>query len=579
MGKLLKYLKPYWKVAVLAPLLMLAEVVMDLLQPKLMASIVDNGIAKGDTAFIIRTGLIMIGAALLGFLGGFGCTVTSSYASMNFGADLRSAVFKKIQQFSFANIDRFSTPSLVTRLTNDIVQVQNAVLMSLRIMVRAPLLCIGGLVMAIGINSRLGLIFAVAIPVLAILLAIIIKKGFPFFMIVQKKIDNVNAVMRENLSGVRVVKAFVREDLERSRFDKANNELVDITLKASRLMVVSMPVMMLVMNASVVAVIWFGGILVGEGAIQVGQVMAFINYMTMILFQLLMVTFMLMMFSRAAASANRINEVLDTEVDISDEPDASDEPVKVGSIVFEDVTFHYKAAGGDPVLKNISFAIKPGETVAILGGTGSGKSSLISLIARLYDVTGGIIKIDGRDVRSIKLNTLRESIGFVLQESILFSGTIKDNICWGRVDASDDEIIEAAKTAQAHDFIMSFKDGYETMLGQRGVNLSGGQKQRIAIARALVKKPAILILDDSTSSVDMGTEYRIQKAMKRMIGDTTCIIIAQRISTVLDADKILVLEDGEIKGEGSHEKLLRENMIYRDICRSQLGEEALNNVG
>lgn len=579
MGKLLRYLKPYWMAAVLAPLLMLAEVVMDLLQPKLMAAIVDNGIAKGDTAFIIRTGLIMVGAAFLSFLGGLGCIVSSSFASINFGTDLRSEVFKKIQQFSFANIDRFSTPSLITRLTNDIVQVQHAVLMSLRLMVRAPFLCIGGLVMAIGINSRLGLIFAVVIPVLVILLAIIIRKGFPLFMTVQKRIDNVNTVMRENLSGVRVVKAFVRADLEKSRFDAANNELVDITLKASRLMVLTMPVMMLIMNASVVAVIWFGGILVGEGAIKVGQVMAFINYMTMILFSLLMLTFVFMMYSRAAASADRINEVLNTEIDISDAPDASDEPIKMGSIAFEDVSFHYKAAGGDPVLKNISFTVETGETLAILGGTGSGKSSLISLIARLYDVTGGRIMVDGRDIRSIKLNTLREAISVVLQESVLFSGTIIDNIRWGRADASDDEIIEAAKTAQAHDFIMSFKDGYETMLGQRGINLSGGQKQRIAIARALVKKPAILILDDSTSSVDMGTEYRIQKAMKSMIADTTCIIIAQRISTVLDADKILVLEDGDIKGEGSHEKLLRENVIYRDICRSQLGEEVLNNVG
>lgn len=579
MKKLLKYLRPYWKSALLAPALMLIEVVTDLLQPTLMASIIDNGVNRGDTAFIIRTGLIMIGIALLGFLGGFGCVAASSYAGLNMGTDLRSVTFGKVQQFSFGNLDKFKTSSLITRLTNDIVQVQTVVMMSLRMLVRAPMLCIGGIVMAVGINSGLAFIFIAAIPVITISIAFVIKKGFPLFTAVQQKLDRVNAVMRESLSGVRVIKAFVRSDFERSRFKTANEELTDVTVGASRLMVSIMPVMMLVMNLSVVAVIWFGGIKANSGDMQVGEIMAFINYMTMILFSLLMVAFVLMMFSRAKASADRINEVLETDVDVADRPGVSDRPVKSGGIEFWDVSFMYEGAGGDPVLKNVSFSVSPGETVAILGGTGSGKSSLVHLIARLYDVTGGSVLVDGRDVREFKLDTLRRGIGFVLQEAVLFSGTIRDNLRWGNKAASDEEIIEAAKAAEAHDFITGFKDGYETLLGQRGVNLSGGQKQRLSIARALVKRPPILILDDSTSAVDMGTESRIQLALKRLLKNTTSIVIAQRISTVLDADRILVLEEGQIAGQGSHEELLRTNEVYQEICRSQLGEEALKYVG
>lgn len=578
MFRLFKYLKPYWKAALLAPLFMFVEVISDLLQPTLMARIVDEGIAKGNMSLIITTGLFMVGIALAGVLGGLGCIAASSYAGMNLGTDLRSVVYQKIQQFSFANLDRFKTASLITRLTNDIMQVQMVVLMSLRMLVRAPLLCVGGLIMAVSINSRLSLIFGVTIPLLIVSHALVMKKSFPLFAIVQQKLDKVNAVIRENLTGVRVVRAFVRTDMERSRFGTANDDLAGITVRASRLIVLIMPLMMLIMNLSVVAVIWFGGIQVKRGDFQVGQVMAFINYMTMILFSLLMVAVVLMMFSRAKASADRINEVLETEVDIEDVPDASDDPIRNGSIVFENVTFKYGGDGGEPVLKNISFTTDPGEKVAILGETGSGKSTLVNLIPRLYDVTGGRILVDGRDVRSIKLKTLREGIGIVPQESILFSGTIKDNLRWGRRDATDDEVIEAAKAAQAHDFITSFKEGYETHLGQRGVNVSGGQKQRLAIARALVKKPAVLILDDSTSAVDMETEAKIQQALKKVLRNTTCIVIAQRISTVMDADKILILEGGEIVARGTHEELLKTSPVYRDICRSQLGEEALINV-
>ena len=578
MFKLLKYLKPYWKYTLFAPLSMLVEVICDLLQPSLMATIIDHGVLAGNPNIIRQTGLLMIVVTLIGFAGGIGCMITSSIASMSFGTDIRSNVYKKIQEFSFANLDKFKTASLITRLTNDIVQVQNIVLMALRMFVRAPLLCIGGFIMVISINAKLSLILIVAMPILIIAIGMVITRGFPLFNIVQQRLDKLNDVMRENLTGVRVIKAFVRSDLEKQRFAEANDNNVKINLKASRLMILVMPIMMMVMNSSVIAVIWFGGIQVGQGTMMIGQVMAFINYFTQILFSLLMLAFMLMNVSRAKVSADRIVEVLETDVDITDDNDATNEPLKKGHIAFEDVSFKYKGAGGEDVLQNISFTAAPGEVIAILGATGSGKSTLANLIPRLYDVTKGRILIDGRDIRSIKLKTLRESVSVVLQDSILFTGSIKDNIKWGKEDATDDEVFEAAQAAQAHDFITSFTEGYETLIGQRGVNVSGGQKQRLSIARAIIKKTPILILDDSTSAVDMGTESRIQKAFKRLMKDTTCLIIAQRISSVIEADKIIVIEDGKIVAMGIHKELLKSSATYMDICRSQLGEEAIANV-
>lgn len=577
MFKILKYIKPYWKYALAAPLLMLIEVACDLFQPNLVARIIDEGVAQGNLSLVIRLGLQMIGIALIGVVGGIGCTVTSSIASMNFGADLRTIVYKKVQQFSFANLDKFNTGSLITRLTNDIVQVQQLVIMGLRMLVRAPLLCIGGFIMAISINARLSMILVVATPVLMASITFIIKKGFPLFNIVQKRLDRLNDVTRENLTGVRVIKAFVRSDTEKKRFAEANDSLIEISMKASRLMMLMFPIMMTIMNLSVVAVIWYGGIQVSQGTMRIGEILAFINYLTQILFSLMMVTFMLVNFSRAKVSGDRIQEVLQAEVDIKDTEEASDTTIKNGRVTFENVSFRYQGAGGEPVLDNISFTAEPGEVVAILGATGSGKSTLVNLIPRLYDVTEGRILIDGRDVRSIKLKTLRNSISVVLQESILFSGSIKENISWGKDDASDEEIIEASKAAQAHDFIANFSEGYETKMGQRGVNVSGGQKQRLSIARAIIKKPPILILDDSTSAVDMATEAKIQKALKELMGHTTCFVIAQRISTVLDADKIIVLEDGKIVSMGNHEELLKTSAVYQDIYRSQLGEGAVIN--
>lgn len=576
MKKMLSYLKPYWKTTLLAPLLMFIEVLMNLLQPTLLANIVDNGISTGNISYIIKTGIVMIGIALVGVLGGFGCTIASSVASQNFGADLRSDLFKKIQSFSFSNLDKFKTGSLITRLTNDVTQVQNIVLMSLRMMVRAPLLFIGGIIMALTINPKLTLILVVSIPILILSLAFVIKKGFPLFSSVQKRIDRVNTVMRENLAGIRVVKAFVREDIERARFKIANDNLADIMIKASKLMAFTMPIMMLIMNLSIIAVLWFGGLQVTSGNMKEGQIIAFINYQIQILFSLLMLAFMLMMVSRAKVSTDRIIEVLKSKVDIKDEDISENLTITKGEVIFDNVSFRYKGSKGEPILKDISFRAESGKTIAILGGTGSGKTTLVSLIPRLYDISKGKIIIDQADIREYKLDALRKAIGVVLQKSVLFSGTIKDNIRWGKENASEDKIIEACKAACAHDFIMSFPEGYDTNLGQGGVNLSGGQKQRLSIARALIKEPKILILDDSTSAVDMTTESKIQKALSEM-KRCTVFIIAQRITSVMHADKIIVLEDGIIVAEGTHKELLKNSSIYQDIYHSQIrGEEVIN---
>lgn len=574
MKRLFKFLKPYWKSTILAPLLMMIEVATDLLQPALLISIVDKGIPTGDVRFIVLVGLKMIGLATIGLLGGFGCIYASTVASLNFGTDIRKEVFSKIQSFSFANLDQFKTSSLVTRLTNDIVQVQTVVMMMLRILVRFPLLCIGGIVIAIRINPQLAVIFLIAIPILITIITLVMIKGFPLFGRVQTKVDKVNSVMQENLSGIRVIKAFVRYEKEQERFAVANKELKDISVKAFRIVFLMMPIMLLVMNFSVIAIIWFGGLKVHSKVMQVGQVMAFFNYSQLILFSLMMISFVLIMFSRAEASAKRINEVLDTDIDVKNFPEPFYEKISQGKIVFDHVFFHYQETRDMDVLCDINLTIEAGKTIAFLGSTGSGKTSLVSLIPRLYDPTKGRILIDNKDIKEYDLESLRKSIGFVLQETILFSGSIKDNLRWGKEDATDEELIEACKTAQAHDFIQSFPDQYNTQIGQMGVNLSGGQKQRLAIARAILKKPKILILDDSTSAVDMSTESKIQKSLKQVLNGSTNIIIAQRINSVMDADKIVILDEGEIKGAGTHETLLQTNQIYQDIYESQIKEGA-----
>jgi ATP-binding cassette subfamily B protein len=577
MRKLLKFLKPYTYAVILAPLLMLVEVICDLYQPNLLAKIVDQGILKNNFQVILNTGLIMLGIAMIGMIGGVGCTIFSSIASQNFGKDLRNELFKKVQKLSFHSIDKFKSSSLITRLTNDVTQLQTLVMMALRIMVRAPLLFIGGIIMAISLNKNLSFIFLLSIPVLIALFLFIMKRSFPLFSEVQKRIDYVNSVVRENLVGIRLVRAFRREDYERERFKYANTALMNAIIKALMLMIIAMPLFMLVMNFSILAVLWFGGLLVERGNMQVGEVMAYINYMGQILFSLMMIGNILIFISRASASASRVVEVLEEKIDIEDKEESDTRSIESGKVKFEHVYFSY-FKDREPVLIDIDFEAEAGEIIGIIGTTGSGKSTLVNLIPRLYDATSGRILVDGRDVRDINLRVLRSAISMVPQDIILFSGTIKENICWGKEDATDEEVIGAAKIAQAHDFIIRLPNGYDTVIGERGVTLSGGQKQRIAIARALIKKPKILILDDATSAVDFVTEQKIIRGLKEIMKHCTTFLIAQRVSTMMNADKIIILDRGRIVGFGTHYELLEKNPIYQEIYRSQIDEEVVKHA-
>lgn len=573
MLKLFRYLRPHWTAALLAPLLMLLEVAMDLLQPMLMASIIDRGVMQNDTTHILSTGLLMLGAAAIGLLGGLGCTIYSSIASQRFGADLRRDLFRKVQTLSFRNLDDISTGSLITRLTSDIVQLQTMVQMLLRIFVRSPFLAIGSMIMAVIISPKLAIILAIAVPLLFVVMFFLIRATLPLFATVQKKLDKVNTVLKENFAGIRVSKAFVRAGYEKDRFHDANHDFTQVSVKTQRIVALNMPILTMILNVSIVAVLWFGGKDAIGGSFEVGSLVAFINYVTQVLFSVSSVAMMLVRISTAKVSADRIQEVMRTESEIVNEVQPATDAYKQGEIMFDRVTFSYNSEMQKPVLRDISFKVRPGQHVAIMGATGSGKTSLVSLLPRLYDVTSGQIRIDGTDVRRMELSALRERIGIVLQESILFTGTIRDNIRYGKPDASDEEVMASAKAAQAHDFITSMPDGYDTVLGQRGVNLSGGQKQRISIARALLLRPAILILDDSTSAIDTGTESRLRKELARLMKDRTCLMIAQRISSVIDADLILVLDDGELIAKGTHSELLASCEVYQDIYRSQFGKE------
>lgn len=577
MKRYLKYLKGAWVWVILAPVLMLLEVYCDLRQPDIMSDIVDVGIRSGaGYMYILEKGIEMMGVAVLGMIGGVGCGYFATKASQYFGYRLRDDIYKKIQNYSFANIDKFSTASLVTRTTNDVVMLQNIVGMALRMMVRSPMLFVGGIIYAVRLKPSLATIFVVAIPMILAIIIYNIKKTFPLFKVVQGKLDKVNSVIQENLTGIRVVKAYNRAEHETKRFGEANDDFVDISIKANKLMALMMPSVTIVMNVSVVAIMWFGAKLVGAESMQVGDVSAFIMYATRILSSITMMSMMFMSMSRAQASAARISEVLDEKVDIENGSSPRTAKIEKGSVTFENVSFRYKDAGGEDVLKNISFSVNPGETLAILGSTGSGKSTLVNLIPRLYDVTEGRITVDGTDVRDYDIKTLRDGVAMVLQNVILFTGTIKDNLRWGKEDANESEIREAAENAQAAEFIGKNPDGYDAVLGQRGVNFSGGQKQRLSIARALIKKPKVLIFDDSTSAVDTATEGKIRKTLREKMGDTTVILIAQRISAVRDADKILVMENGEIVGMGTHDELMKSNEVYQEIYYSQMerGEEA-----
>ncbi len=570
MKELMGFLKPYWKITLLAPLFMMLEVSMDLLQPVLMAQIINEGVMKGDLDTIQRTGGLMILVAFIGLIGGAGCTVFSSTASMHFAADLRKKVFDKVQSFSFQNLDMFKGGSLITRMTADIVQLQMFVMMVLR-SIRSPLLTIGSVIMAFTISFKLALIFAVTIPILFIILFLLIRKAFPTYNIVQQKLDKVNTVLQENLMGIRVVKAFVRSDFENKRFGQANEDYTKNAVKAARIVSFNMPVLMLILNFSLVVILWFGAHQSWNGSLQVGDLIAFINYVTQVLFAVMMIGMMMITISRSKVSADRIQEVLHTDSNLVDDKYAAHQAIAKGEVVFDNVSFSFD--GQNEVLKDISLVAKPGQTVAILGATGSGKSTMVQLIPRLYDTTSGMVMIDGTNVRNISLEHLRTSVGVVLQQSILFSGTIRDNIRYGKPNATQAEVELAAKAACAHEFIINMPEGYDTVLGQRGTNLSGGQKQRISIARALLVRPAILVLDDSTSAVDLGTESRIQKALGELLKYSTVFIIAQRISSVMEADKIIVLEDGRISAEGTHEQLLKDSEVYQEIYCSQLGKE------
>lgn len=568
---MIRFLKPYTLPVILAPTLMVLEVAMDLLQPRLMQRIVDVGIAQDNLAVVLRSGLWMAGLAVVGIIGGLGCAYYAINASQGVGADLRSALFRKIQSLSFGNLDTLKTGGLVTRITNDVTQIQEMAHAMLRIMIRAPMMLAGSLIMAILTSPRLGVLLVVLMPLLAFVIVTVIKRAQPMFAEVQRRLDAVNTVMQENLAGVRVVKAFVRADHEKIRFQEVNDNLMDQTIKAIRMMASILPLMLLLLNLGIAAAIWIGGLQVIAGSMQVGQIMAFVNYLMRTLFSLMMVGMLVVQVTRAEASAERIVEVLDSEPEISDAPDADGDFAPQGQVEFRDVTFSYRGNPDEPVLQHITFAAEPGQVVAILGATGSGKSSLVNLIPRFYDVTGGQILIDGADIRSVTQQALRARIAVALQEAILFSGTVRENIAYGRPEATDDEVLAAANAAQAHEFISALPDGYDSKIGQRGVNLSGGQKQRLAIARALAANPAILILDDSTSAVDVETEVKLQDAMAELMAGRSSFVIAQRISTVLNADKILVLDDGKLVGEGTHQELLAGNAIYREIYDSQLG--------
>jgi ATP-binding cassette subfamily B protein len=542
----------------------------------MVQTLVDQGIANQDMALIVRTSLLMIGASILSALMMIANTIYAVKASRGFEADMREAIFKKIQTFSFGNLDDLSGGQLLTRLTSDLNQIRMMVTMTLRMFTRAPLMAIGSISIMWTTNPELTKYVILLMVGTGVFITYFIRYLQPLFTKSQEKLEQLNQVLEENLSGIRIVKAFVRRDYESERFNKTNTDLTEISVKTNRIISILFPIVLLIMNLGIVVIIYFGGIQVVQGNTTVGTLMAFTNYVFTATFPILMLSMMAGQISYAEASATRIMQILDTKPEINDKQDAIYLEDIRGRVEFQNVSFSYRDDGGDPVLQKISFTAMPGETIAILGSTGSGKSSLVHLIPRFYDVSQGRVLIDGHDIKHIETKTLRRHIGVSLQEAILFSGTIKENIRYGRPDASIEEVIEAAKAAQAHDFILNFPDGYDTHVGQRGVNLSGGQKQRIAIARALLVKPAILILDDSTSAVDVETEIKIEEALEELMKDRTSFIIAQRISTVLNADKILVLDEGNIAAEGTHEELMKTSPIYEEIYESQLGDGGIN---
>ena len=569
MKRFVKYVKGNWLYTIMAPIFMMIDAIGSIVQPFFMAKIIDVGIATGDVNYIVRMGIFMILIALGTMVSGFLCMYFSAKAAYGFAYNIRRDMMEKIQDFSFYNINKFKTSSLITRLTNDVLVVSQLFQMMLRIVIRAPFMFIGGTIMALLLNAKLSLILVVLIPILFIAVLIVLKMVAPLFEKVQKGIDKVNAVIRENLKGIRVIKSFVREDYMKERFNNANDELTDISIKSFGKIIVMMPLVSLVMNLAVAAIIWFGSIIAGNGGIEVGAISSFISYIMMILSSLIMMSMVFMNFARAKASSDRIMEVLEEIPDIRNSTKASDKVIKKGDISFNVLDFSFKDATSEEVLNNVKFDVKAGDMVAIIGGTGSGKSTLVNLIPRFYDVSNGYVKVDGIDVKDYDIKTLRDSVGFVLQENRLFKGTIKENIKWGKSDATDEEVIHACRVAQIDEFIDSLPDKYESIVEQKGTNFSGGQRQRLCIARALIKKPKILILDDSVSALDSTTEAKLTRALHEEFKDTTVLIITQRISSCKKCDYVVVMDNGEVVGIGPHDELIKDNLVYKEINDSQ----------
>ena len=573
-----KYITPYLSAFVIGPLMMLTEVAGEVMLPKFMSMIINNGVASRNVAYIGKMGTLMVLTVLFMAVGGILGAYFSAKASISFTSDMRNDLFRKVQQFSFENIDDYSTGSLVTRLTNDVQQVQNVLMMGLRMALRAPGMFLGALIMAFMMNRQLAVIILIVIPLLLAAILLILKTAFPRFGEMQRRLDRLNSGIQESLTNVRVVKSFVREDHEIEKFSKLNDDLKESSLRALRIVITTMPVMMFAMNVTTLAVVWYGGNIIIAGKMPVGDLTAFTTYIVQILMSLMMLSMVFLQSSRASASMKRINEIFDTEIGLNDDHAKNkDKKVTEGRVEFKNVSFGYSGENGrkDLVLEGISFTAEPGQTIGIIGSTGSGKTSLVQLIPRLYDVTGGEVLVDGVNVKEYSLKHLREGVGMVLQKNILFSGTIEENLRWGNEDAPMEDVIRFSESAQADPFVKTFKNGYDTEMGQGGVNVSGGQKQRLCIARALLKRPKILILDDSTSAVDTATEAKIRESLYHDLKDTTKIIIAQRISSVQEADQILVLEDGKIIGHGTHEELLKTCEAYSEIYTTQIGNQSI----
>ena len=573
-----KYITPYLSAFVIGPLMMLTEVAGEVMLPKFMSMIINNGVASRNVAYIGKMGTLMVLTVLFMAVGGILGAYFSAKASISFTSDMRNDLFRKVQQFSFENIDGYSTGSLVTRLTNDVQQVQNVLMMGLRMALRAPGMFLGALIMAFMMNRQLAVIILIVIPLLLAAIILILKTAFPRFGEMQRRLDRLNSGIQESLTNVRVVKSFVREAHEIEKFSRLNRDLKESSLRALRIVITTMPVMMFAMNVTTLAVVWYGGNIIIAGKMPVGDLTAFTTYIVQILMSLMMLSMVFLQSSRASASMKRINEIFDTEIGLNDDNAKNkDKKVTEGRVEFKNVSFGYSGEHGrrDLVLEGISFTAEPGQTIGIIGSTGSGKTSLVQLIPRLYDVTGGEVLVDGVNVKEYSLKHLREGVGMVLQKNVLFSGTIEENLRWGNEDAPMEDVIRFSESAQADPFVKSFKNGYDTEMGQGGVNVSGGQKQRLCIARALLKRPKILILDDSTSAVDTATEAKIRESLYHDLKDTTKIIIAQRISSVQEADQILVLEDGKIIGHGTHEELLKTCETYSEIYTTQIGNQSI----